>query len=432
MFNRKETMLKKDMKKNPCRRDINKGFWISYLVVVVVLILIVGFLNKNAYSCTEMAEILAANLMGILVTFLIFNIMNTKLTKDSYASVISKQILDTLRYNPEVFELYEDDHKKEFVYGLIGSIVRDKDVAEMINNHLNNYLFTERDYKEKVGISEKDCRIRTAYSYRFVLETERTLAFIDLKALRDKERGDPYFYVQEELNYKVKYLAPKGNYTSNKEVKIGFVYDNAVLDRCLRGNRSERNNVVSKNSFGRESLDIEDDDKEMSNHMKNCLFRERLDIEEADKEMFNKMSNVDKNELIALVKKMFRPHLKIDRCEGEIVDVEVVQDRGIFITFKVNHDINAMEHAIDIVFHMPKKWNTVVEVALVEPTKSPYISLSYNEDKMDVEMYTFLNKGETSAYENTSENENGIYSIALTEDWIFPISGVTFSVGRKT
>ncbi len=52
--------------------------------------------------------------------------------------------------------------------------------------------------------------------------------------------------------------------------------------------------------------------------------------------------------------------------------------------------------------------------------------------KMDVEMYTFLNKGETSAYENTSENENGIYSIALTEDWIFPISGVTFSVGRKT
>lgn len=433
MFNRKEFMLKKDVKKSPYRRDIGKGFCITYLVVLVEILLLVIYLlsKEDCFSLTELAEGLVGNLIGILVTFLTFNIVNTKLTKDSYASEISKQILDTLRYNPKVFELYEDDQKKEFVNELIGSIVRDKDVAEMINNHLNSYLFTERDYKEKVGISEKDCRIRTAYSYRFVLETERTLAFNDLKASRDGEGGDPYFYVQEELNYKVKYLAPKGNYTNNKEVKIGFVYDNAVLDRFLRGNKGERNNVMSKNSFFRESLDIEEVDKEMSNHMRNCLFRESLDIEDVDKEMFNQMSNGNKNELIALVKKMFRPHLKIDRCKGEIVDVEVVRDRGIFITFKINHDTNAMEHAIDIVFHIPKKWNTVVEVALVEPTKSPYISLSYNEDIMDVEMYTFLNKGETSAYENTSENENGIYSIALTEDWIFPISGVTFSVGRK-
>ena len=127
---------------------------------------------------------------------------------------------------------------------------------------------------------------------------------------------------------------------------------------------------------------------------------------------------------------MFRPHLNIDRCRGEIVAVNVIPDSGIIIVFRVDHDIQAAEHTIGIVFHIPKKWDTVVEVALVEPTKEPQISLSYNEDAMDVEMYAFLNKGESSSYENVSENENGIYSIALTGEWVFPMSGVIFSVKR--
>lgn len=55
---------------------------------------------------------------------------------------------------------------------------------------------------------EKDCRIRTAFSYRFVLDTERTSAFSELKA-PIVEGIDPYFYIQEELNYKVKYLSGK-------------------------------------------------------------------------------------------------------------------------------------------------------------------------------------------------------------------------------
>lgn len=397
------------LSKRTYRRDINKGYVILYLGVFIAIIIgeIVLNLLGDSFSPIELAKDTIGNLMGVLAAFLIFDIAHKKMTKDSYASEISEQILDTLRYHPEALELYENDQKKEFVNAFIGSIVDDEDAAEMINNHLNSYLLTEKDFKDKVGISEKDCRIRTMFSYRFVLETERTIAFNDLKTPIDENGFDPYFYVQEELNYKVKYLAPKGNYTDREEVKIGFIYDNAALDRFLRGNRSEQNDEL----------------------LKNCLFRESLDIEDTDKEMFyQKMSN--KKELIDLVKRMFRPHLNIDRCRGKIVDVNVIPNSGIIIVFKVDHDINAMEHTIGIVFHIPKKWNTVVEVALVEPTKEPHISLSYNEDVMDVEMYTFLNKGESSSYENTSENENGVYSIALTGEWVFPISGVIFPVKR--
>ncbi len=396
--------------KKTYRRDINKGYIILYLVVFILIIIgeIVLYKLGQDFSVAELARDTIGNLMGVLAAFLVFDIAHEKISKDSYASEVSEQILDTLMYHPEAMELYENDQKKVFVNAFIGSIVEDPDAAEMINNHLNSYLLTAKDFEEKGGLTEKDCRIRTAFSYRFVLETTRTSAFEDLKSpIIDGK--DPYFYVQEEINYRVKYLSQKGNYTDRQKVKIGFIYDNAALDRFLRGNKSEQNDEL----------------------LKNCLFRESLDIDQEDKEMLYSLTN-DKDALINLIKKMFRPHLNIDRCRGEIVDVMVVPESGVIVVFNVEHDINAMEHDIDIVFHIPKKWNTIVEVALVEPTKEPRISLSYNEDAMEVEMYSFLNKGESSSYENTSENENGVYSIALSGEWVFPISGVVFPVRRDS
>jgi len=391
------------------RREINKGYIILYLGVLLMIIIgeIVLYNTKQDFSWSELLQDAIGNLMGVLAAFIVFDIAHEKISKDAYAGEISEQILDTLMYHPEVMELYDNDQKKVFVNAFIASIVDDSDTVQMIINHLNSYLLTDKDFKENVELTDGDCRIKTAFSYRFVLDTERTSAFSDLKA-PIVDGMDPYFYVQEELNYKIKFLSQKGNYTNCHEVKIGFIYDNAALDRFLRGSNSQNNDEL----------------------LKNCLFRESLDLEEIDKEMFCAIAN-DKIKLIELIKKMFRLHLNIDRCRGEMVDVKVIPESGIIIVFKVAHDLNMIEHTIDIVFHMPKKWDTIVEVVLVEPTKEPRISLSYNEDAMNVEMYPFLNKGESSSYENTSENENGVYSIVLSGEWVFPVSGVVFSIKRN-
>ena len=66
----------------------------------------------------------------------------------------------------------------------------------------------------------------------------------------------------------------------------------------------------------------------------------------------------------------------------------------------------------------------------MEPTKDPQISISYNEDAMDVEMYSFLNKGDASSYDNTLEEENGVYSIALSNEWVYPMSGTVFFIRK--
>lgn len=391
--------------KETYRRDINKGYVILYLGVCLFIIvgeIVLSLLNNN-FTIIGLFQDIIGNLIGALAAFLVFDIAHDKLSKDAYASEVSEQILDTLMYHPEALELYEDSQKKTFVNAFIGSIVDDLDTSDMLNNFLNCYLLTQKDFSEGKNVSDKDCRIKTSFSYRFVLDVERTEAFTKYLKAEIVDDIDPYFYVQEEINYHVKYLAEQGNNTKTKEVSIGFIYDNAELDRFLRG-----------------KIGVEKE-------VRDCLFREALDIENIDREMFEKADNLDD-----IVQTMLRPHVTIDRNKGNYIGAKVINNSCIIVTFEVNHDTTVKEHDIGIIFHIPKRWDTEIEAVLVEPTKNPMISLSYNEDYMDVEMYSFLNKGESSSYENSAENENGIYSIALSDEWVFPISGVVFPIKRKT
>ena len=388
------------------------GYILLYVGVFILIVLgeIFLFVSDPGASLMDLLKDTVGNLMGVLAAFLVFDIAHEWMSKESYASEISEQILDTLMYHPEAMELYENDQKKVFVNAFIGSIVKDEDAAEMLENHLETYLLTPEDFRTKPHLSAGDCRIKTAFSYRFVLETERTQAF---QTLRSDANNDPYFYVQEELNYTVKYLDQKGNNMNSEFVKIGLIYDNGGLDAFLRS---------SKNGEEREVF-------------KNCIFREILDIVSEDKAIFHELQDeAHSAELVKLAHRMFRPHLTIDRTKGELYSVEVGnykgRDYGLLFTFKVAHDQNATEHDVSLIFHMPKRWDSIIEVALVEPTKDPQISISYNEDAMDVEMYAFLNKGDASSYDNTLEEENGVYSIALSNEWVYPMSGTVFFVRK--
>ena len=253
-----------EQKKKINKQNKKLGYILLYATVLILIILgeIFLFVSDPDASLMDLLKDTVGNLMGVLAAFLVFDIAHEWMSKESYASEISEQILDTLMYHPEAMELYENDQKKVFVNAFIGSIVNDKDAAEMIENHLETYLLTPEDFKQKSYLTAGDCRIKTAFSYRFVLETERTQAF---QALRTDASRDPYFYVQEELNYTVKYLDPKGNNMNSEFVKIGLIYDNGGLDAFLRG---------SKNG---------EDEKLFSN----CIFREMLDIRSVDRAIFS-------------------------------------------------------------------------------------------------------------------------------------------------
>ena len=413
-----------DSREKERRNRVREGskwnaFLVLYLAVALVSVLLLCFLYWFKYKPNEsktlfdLIENVAGNLLGVLLAFLVFDCFHRKISKDAYASEVSEQLLDTLMGHPEVIRKYEDAQKKNFVRTIVESTAVDPDAAEMIQSHLNGFLLTKNDFaNEKKTVSPRDCRIRPEFSYHFVLDTVRSESFKELAPLEEDAR-DPYFYVQEVLHYKVRYLDPKGKNLKSKTVSMALVYDWQTLDKYLR-----------ENPHG-------------------CIFREYLDIEDADKNLFRQAKN-NPSELLRLVQEMFRPCLVIDGKKGELKDVSVVpesttanqplknRDCGLLLSFEVDHDPAAMEHDIHIVFHEPKKWNDVLEVVLVEPTKAPKIWLSYEEDKMSVEMFPFLGKGDGSSYDNAHEPKNGVYGISIADEWVFPRSGVAFLVKRKT
>lgn len=412
--------------------------------VVVVSIAIIGILvtyivlgKLNSFSLLDFVQDMAGNLMGIFAGFLVFDIIHDKMTKDTYAEEVSEQLLETLlskedamqaldvnlrkkfinnaiksldddpkaaeeivqkitRYLNheeersrilEIIDTYSEAQKRLFVENNVDLIVNDEDAADMIKNYLKHYM-----------LGNNDCRIRTNFSYSFELRDTLPDVF---ECLIHK---DEYFYVQETLTYEVKYLIPEMNNVDSSIIRIGFAYDNRNLDKFLRDSQ--------KNQAG--------------DPINNCIFRESLDIDQEDIQFFESLSP---EELKKIFSKMFRPHLTIDRSSGELIQVTAT-DYGIVAEFKMEHDQTAQKHTIDIIFHMPKRWGGILEVALVEPTKHPKISLSYQEDSMEVEMYSFLDKGEDSAYENTHENENGVYRILLNNEWVYPVSGVIFTINK--
>ena len=80
---------------------------------------------------------------------------------------------------------------------------------------------------------------------------------------------------------------------------------------------------------------------------------------------------------------------------------------------------------------MPKKHGTFLQVSIVDPTKAPNITVSYPVEVFDVNMYPFLSKGGESSYEVAHEVNNGIFDISLNSEWIYPISGIIFSICRR-
>ena len=192
---------------------------------------------------------------------------------------------------------------------------------------------------------------------------------------------------------------------NSNEVKIGFLFGNMNLDNVLR-------------------------DRKDDSAFDNCIFRESLSITAEDIEYFFRLQKEKPEEMVNQFKALFKLDLQIDGFKGLIKSVEV-NTVGILVKLHSDFDVNLMEHTVRIIFHMPMRWGSVLEVAIVDPTKAPKISLSYPEDVMDVDMYSFLSKGEESALEVAHEHQNGVYDIVLNTEWMYPISGMVFTVERK-
>lgn len=368
------------------------------IILILVALLIVGggytYLTlKNGYKFDDLVDNIVGNLIGVLAAFLLFDILYNKLTQDAYARETSQQITKTLMGEPEILDSFSDEDKKNFLKSTMTSMMKDEDAIDMLVTNLEKYLDSD-----KIG------RIRKMFDYTIHLEPNLPPEYAEAHFPGANE--GKYYLIDEELKFNLKYLSKKDTYFCGEYICIGLAYDKKGLDAGLLQNGHDAD-------------------------FSGCIFNEDLVIESAAVEFIN---NIPADKIKEVINTLFVPILRIDNSDNDEENslVEVVRkDNGIILKFKVNYDNSEdiKEHLVSIYFKMPRVWNSIFEVTLVDPTKEPHIKLKY-KTSMDVTMYSYLNKN-NEANSGACIQRAGIYDIAIKDEWIYPKSGVVFCIKKK-
>ncbi len=362
--------------------------------LVAVIIIISGYVfmlvTDPNYGFRDFVDSVVGNLIGVLAGFCVFDILYNKLTQDAYARETSQQIAKTLMGDPETMDAFSEEDKKAFLKSTLVSMLRDDDAVDLLTTNMGKYFD-----------GAKSARIRKAFDYIITIEDKLTPDYetYDFPGLKE----NMYFLLDEEFKFTVKYLSGNDANFSGDYVCLGFAYDKRSLDSGL----------------------LEDGkDADFSK----CIFNEDLVV---TPEAIKYINSIPNDEVTAVINDLFVPTLWVDGDGGreeDLVEVERKQN-GLIFKFKLEYDKTRMEHDVRIYFKMPRLWDHIFEVTLVDPTKNPHIKLKYKSD-MDVTMYSYLNK-EDQSNAGAFVKRADLYEISIKDEWVYPKSGALFHIRRK-
>lgn len=383
----------KQKKKKAGRMDTISATMV--LILIALLLVFVGYTYlalKNGYTVDDLIDNIVGNLIGVLAAFLLFDILNNKLTQDAYARETSQQITKTLMGEPEILDSFSDEDKKTFLKSTITSMVRDEDAVDMLSANMEKYFDRVRG-----------ARIRKMFDYTINLEPDLPEEYA--KAGFPGASEGKYYLIDEELKFNVKYLGGTDENYNSDVICLGFAYDKKSLDGGLLETGHDADFTKS-------------------------IFNEDLVVAPEAVDFIN---NIPADKVKGVINTLFMPILRIDNSGDNEDDGQFEVERksnGFILKFRLDFDRSEAdnEHLVSIYFKMPRVWNSIFEVTLVDPTKAPHIKLKYKSG-MDVTMYSYLNK-ESSANAGACIQRAGLYDIAIKDEWIYPKSGVIFHIKK--
>ena len=365
------------------------------LILIALLLVFAGYTYlalKNGYTLDDLIDNIVGNLIGVLAAFLLFDILNNKLTQDAYARETSQQITRTLMGEPEILDSFSDEDKKTFLKSTVSSMVKDEDAVDMLAKNMEKYFDRVRG-----------ARIRKMFDYTINLEPNLPEEYE--KAGFPGVSEGKYYLIDEELKFHVKYLGGTDKNYNGDVICLGFAYDKKSLDGGLLETGHDADFTKS-------------------------IVNEDLVVEPEAVDFIN---SIPADKVREVIKSLFLPILRIDNSGDDDDNAQFEVERksnGFILKFKLDFDRNVAnnEHLVSIYFKMPRVWNSIFEVTLVDPTKEPHIKLKYKSG-MDVTMYSYLNK-ESSANVGACIQRAGLYDIAIKDEWIYPKSGVIFHIKK--
>ena len=365
------------------------------LVLIALLLVFVGYTYlalKNGYTLDDLIDNIVGNLIGVLAAFLLFDILNNKLTQDAYARETSQLFTKTLMGEPEILDSFSDEDKKTFLKSTITSMIKDEDAVDMLSTNMEKYFDRARG-----------ARIRKMFDYTINLEPNLTEEYV--KAGFPGATDGKYYLIDEELKFSVKCLGGTDENYTGDVIRLGFAYDKKSLDGGLLETGQDADFTKS-------------------------IFNEDLVVEPEAVDFIN---SIPADKIRDVINDLFMPILRIDNSGDNDDEAQFEVERksnGFILKFKLDFDRNEAsgEHLVSIYFKMPRVWNSIFEVTLVDPTKEPHIKLKY-KNGMDVTMYSYLNK-ESTANVGACIQRAGLYDIAIKDEWIYPKSGVIFHIKK--
>ena len=182
------------------------------LVLIALLLVFVGYTYlalKNGYTLDDLIDNIVGNLIGVLAAFLLFDILNNKLTQDAYARETSQQITKTLMGEPEILDSFSDEDKKTFLKSTITSMIKDEDAVDMLSTNMEKYFDRARG-----------ARIRKMFDYTINLEPNLTEEYV--KAGFPGATDGKYYLIDEELKFSVKCLGGTDENYTGDVIRLGF------------------------------------------------------------------------------------------------------------------------------------------------------------------------------------------------------------------
>ncbi len=254
----------------------------------------------------------------------------------------------------------------------------------IINNAVSSFL---DEYSAKIltnmltKLSDKVYNVRTKFRYEVDIKESFDFKILDIDP-------DKYYEISESLSYTKIFRSEK----PDEHFWISFATKLTNLDSEL--------------------------------HSENFFFSENLTISAEDMKLLSELSDDDKEEFYTSA---MRVKLNIN---GEILSPEeiIVDDGGIFARYSLPQSIDTDVLNVKLRFKVPQGYtNSFFFACISEPTYSPFVRISYDEDAFDVEMVPFLTRSITAKDTKIFE---GVRELSVENEWIMPISGAIFLINK--
>lgn len=401
------------------------------VTIIVFLVLVLISWVTNRFSFGDFISNIIGNLIGAIPPLLLFDIFYSRISENQSEIETTRRLTEAMLTSPRTIAAFSSERRRQFMDSSIRSYTDDPDVSGMIEERIMDYIDAiDNPDAASTGSVSRSGRAFTALRTKFEYHLRVTPCTAPQSSgaehpFRLVENPEQYYDVFEDLKYKISYLPSANRGIIDNRFYIGFPFGIENLDEVFRGFHPDRMDPdAADNIIFRESIDLTLSDAQR------LLKRIQDNNDSSDRENRRRADGESFLHSIGLT-------VKIDNEVARPRNVTVPEEengtiKGIYVEYELqNFQKDLQKHDVHITCHVPKKWEAPVEVALVDPTKAPTISLSYATDATDVHMYAFLSQSRESSVAMAREPINGIYDVSIDNEWIYPVSGIVFTVDRR-